>query len=114
MNTDGHGLVSKTLRQLFSLPMNLVAADVSPLHLIRSDVRADSRRLLQCRDSRREKCFGEFSPRLGGARGTEHIPRAVFIRVHPRIAAWPPRGFTPCHSAFALLQRDKPWFNLSR
>jgi hypothetical protein len=28
------------------LPMNLVAADVSPLHLIRGDVRADSRRLL--------------------------------------------------------------------
>jgi hypothetical protein len=23
------------------------------------------------------------SPRFGGARETEHIPRAVFIRVHP-------------------------------
>jgi hypothetical protein len=29
------------------LPMNLVAADVSPLHLVQSNVRADSRRLLR-------------------------------------------------------------------
>ena len=46
MKMDEHGSVSKTPRQLFS-PMDLVAADVSPLHLIQSNVRADSRRLLQ-------------------------------------------------------------------
>jgi hypothetical protein len=38
------------------LPMNLVAADVSPLHLIQSNVRADSRRLLRFGGSMRE-CF---------------------------------------------------------
>ena len=37
--------------------MNLVAADVSPLHLIQSNVRADSRRLLRFWGSRREKTF---------------------------------------------------------
>jgi hypothetical protein len=47
-------------------PMNLVAADMSPLHLIQSNVRADSRRLLRFRGSRRDKMFrGIFSPRCG-------------------------------------------------
>ena len=37
--------------------MNLVAADVSPLHLLLGKVRADSRRLLQFRGSTREVTF---------------------------------------------------------
>ena len=43
--------------------MNLVAADVSPLHLIQSEVRADLRRLLRFRRQRSEFCFGKISPR---------------------------------------------------
>jgi len=43
--------------------MKLVAADVSPLHLIQSNVRADSRRLLRFRGSKRKQKFREiFSP----------------------------------------------------
>ncbi len=43
--------------------MNLVAADVSPLHLLLGKVRADSRRLLQFRGSTREVTFrGILSP----------------------------------------------------
>jgi 2-phosphosulfolactate phosphatase len=46
-----------------SPPMKLVAADVSPLHLIQSNVRADSRRLLRFRGSKRKQKFREiFSP----------------------------------------------------
>ena len=41
--------------------MNLVAADVSPLHLIQSNVRADSRRLLRFSDSKLE-FVREISP----------------------------------------------------
>src|SRR5438034_3315991 len=40
-----------------SLPLNLVAADVSPLHLPLGKVRADSRPLLRFRGSRREILF---------------------------------------------------------
>jgi ATP-dependent helicase/nuclease subunit B len=42
------------LPAIFSLPINFVAADVSPLHLIQNNVRADSRRLLRFRDSKHE------------------------------------------------------------
>ena len=42
------------LPAFFSFPINLVAADVSPLHLIQSNVRADSRRLLRFRGSKHE------------------------------------------------------------
>ena len=41
--------------------MNLVAADVSPLHLPLGKVRADSRRLLRFRGSRREVFRGILS-----------------------------------------------------
>ena len=59
-----------------TLPMNLVAADVSPLHLLLGRVRADSRRLLQFRGSTREVTFrGNLSP-SDGARGS----RAILIR----------------------------------
>ena len=44
------------------LSMNLVAADVNPLHLIQSKVRADSRRLLRFRGSKHE-FIREFSLR---------------------------------------------------
>ena len=42
-------------------PVNLVAADVSPLHLKFEKVRADSRRLLRFKGSMREISLGEFS-----------------------------------------------------
>ena len=42
------------LPALFSLPINLVAADVSPLHLIQNNVRADSRRLLRFRGAKHD------------------------------------------------------------
>src|ERR1035437_9619479 len=44
-----------------------------------------------------------------------HIPvLRLKIRVHPRMAAWPPRGFTPCPSSAVLLRRTGPWLNLPR
>jgi len=37
--------------------------------------------------------------RAAKAEGLPALPvNPYFIRVHPRIAAWPPRGFTPCSS----------------
>jgi 2-phosphosulfolactate phosphatase len=51
-----------------SQPMNLVAADVSPLHLIQSDVRADSRRLLRSKGSKRELVRENLTP-LGPGKG---------------------------------------------
>ena len=42
--------------------MNLVAADVSPLHLKADAVRADSRRRLRFRGSKRESFRGILSP----------------------------------------------------
>jgi ATP-dependent helicase/nuclease subunit B len=42
------------LPSFFSLPINLVAADVSPLHLIQNNVRADSRRLLRFRGAKHD------------------------------------------------------------
>ncbi len=45
-----------------ALAMNLVAADVSPLHLPLGKVRADSRRLLRFRGSMREIFRGILSP----------------------------------------------------
>ena len=58
--------------------MNPVAADVSPLHLIQSNVRADSRRLLRFRGSRREKMFrGILSPPSDGAERENHRPVAL-------------------------------------
>jgi hypothetical protein len=44
-----------------ALPMNLVAADVSPLHLLGREIRADSRRLLRFRGSMREPVRGILS-----------------------------------------------------
>src|SRR3990172_8765602 len=48
--------------------MNLVAADVSPLHLKSRKVRADSRRLLRFRGSIRESFRGILSPALSSIR----------------------------------------------
>ena len=54
-------IVQVGLRFTYLLSMNLVAADVSPLHLIQSNVRADSRRLLRFKDLKRE-FVREFLP----------------------------------------------------
>jgi pseudouridine synthase len=67
-----------------TLSMNLVAADVSPLHLILGKVRADSRRLLRFKGPKREPVRRILSPSDGekdGVRGTPTIPpRAPPIR----------------------------------
>ncbi|HEU0039250.1 MAG TPA: hypothetical protein VFR76_08250, partial [Verrucomicrobiae bacterium] len=65
-----HGFNARIFRGILST--NVVAADVSPLHLKFEEVRADSRRLLRLKGSMLEIHFGEFSP----------VPKAV-IRDHP-------------------------------
>ncbi len=68
------------------LPMNHVAADVSPLHLVQSDVRADSRRLLRFRGSKREIVRRNLSWEGGikvrarvNSHSTESVKEAILI-----------------------------------
>ena len=56
------------------LILKLVAADVSPLHLIQSDVRADSRRLLRFKGSIRE-CYRRIpTPALSSEERENRFP----------------------------------------
>jgi len=55
--------------------------------------------------------------KIFGGRFPKALPWAIFcqpcrlsIRVYPRIAAWPPRGFTPC-SFIPLCAFVPLWFN---
>jgi len=61
-----------------NLAANFVAADVSPFHLVQNNVRADSRRLLRFRGSRRDKIFRGilFRPRARNG-------RALSVRAGP-------------------------------
>ncbi len=70
--------------------MNLVAADVSPLYSKSKEVRADSRRLLQFRGSKRETSFGEFSPRTSPPRrGSSPRARQMFRGDYPSLVRLP-------------------------
>jgi hypothetical protein len=58
--------------------LNLVAADVSPLHLKGRKVRADSRRLLQFRGSEREFVVGRIlTPSLSPSDGERAVSDPV-------------------------------------
>jgi len=59
------------------LPLNLVAADVSPLTLPRREIRADSRRLLRFRGATRKKGFRgilSLNGKVGRAVSSERLP----------------------------------------
>jgi hypothetical protein len=66
MDADEHGLNTEVRDCVFSLSANEVGGEG------RDEVAREAQISSPCP-----------SPRLGGARGTEHIPRAVFIHVHP-------------------------------